>query len=145
MTTRAANELTRASLVTMHRMLLAGLVVIWLAIGGMTWAGVVPLLPENTLLGRVIEGIAAIDLLAAWFWARPRVPRRQPLANIDTYWGNEKTLRAASLVLFLFEGSAILGAVCTMLSASPIAAVISFAAILGLAFNGPERLERPAL
>jgi hypothetical protein len=134
---------SRESLRMTHRLLLAGLLGIWLAFAGLFFAGAAPLLPEPPAPDFVAVSVTATILLVAWLWARPRVPRRRPMTNEIDFWKDPQTFAAASLVFFLFEGSAILGAIWTLVSGSMSTALVSALAIVGLLFSGPERFEEP--
>jgi hypothetical protein len=134
---------SRESLLMTHRLLLAGLLGIWLFVAGMLFAGVAPLMPEPPAPDFVAASITATTLLVAWLWARPRVPRRRPMTKETDFWRDPQTFAAVSLVLFLFEGSAISAAMWTLVSGSMSTALVSALAIMGLLFSGPGRFEEP--
>ena len=80
----------------------------------------------------------------AQLWARPRVPVRPLSMSVDEFW-SPQTRAASSMVTFLYEGGVTFAALWVMLTGSWLAAGVSLAGIVGMAFNSPERLERPSL
>jgi len=135
--------LSRESLQLQQRLLLAGLGSFWLVIGGLYWAGVVPLLAEAPVPDYAAVALVGVLLVVAWGWARPRVPRRRPVTTVAEFWGDQKTLTAAALVIFLFEGAATLAAVWTMVTGSYLTVVLSGLAAIGLLASGPAHYEEP--
>lgn len=140
-----SNGLTRQSLQTLQRMLVAGIGALWLTIGILFWISTIPLLPEAPAPDAVAVGVTATLQLVAWLWARRRVPRPRPMMSLPDFWKQEATTTAAALPLFLFEGSAMLAAVWTLLTASPATAVMSALGVIGLLMSGPAAYEEPDL
>jgi hypothetical protein len=68
--------LSRVPVRAMHRVLVAGLTTFWVVVGALVYFRVSPLLPEEPLPQAIAAAVCAAPLLAAWFWARPRVPSR---------------------------------------------------------------------
>ncbi|MCC7045052.1 MAG: hypothetical protein IT183_14400 [Acidobacteria bacterium] len=135
--------LTRDSLERLQRLLIAGLGAFWLVIGVLYWLSAVPLLPDIPVPDVVPVAITAVIQIVAWLWARRRVPRRRPMMSLSDFWTDGATTAAAALPIFLFEGSATLAAVWTMLTASPATAVVSVLGVLGIAASGPAVYEDP--
>jgi hypothetical protein len=128
----------------MHRILVAGLGVLWLVVGALIYFRVSPLLPEDPFPPAASAAVCATPLLAAWFWARPRIPPRLSTVTIEQYWRDAKVKAAIGQFIFLLEGSATLGAVWTMLTASWMTAIVSVVSLAVMTLNGPERFERTA-
>lgn len=137
------NALTRESLQTLQRLLIAGVGALWLVIGVLFWISTIPLLPEAPAPDVAPVAVTATIQLVAWFWARRRVPRPRPMMSLSDFWKPAATTTAAALPLFLFEGSAMLAAVWTMLTASPATMLMSALGVIGLLASGPGAYEEP--
>jgi hypothetical protein len=124
-------------------MLLFGLCAIWIIAVALTFFGVTPLAPATGIHEGIPAVVSAISLLAAWFWARPRVPHRPPTMRVDDYWRDGRVGAAAAYLLFLFEGGATIAASWVLVSGSWLNAAVSLVGIVAIAVHGPERLERP--
>jgi hypothetical protein len=134
---------TRESFQLLQRLLLSGAVSFLLVVGILLWLGAVPLLPEPPVPDVVPVVVTAMVQLMAWFWARRRVPRRRPMQSATEFWKDASTLSAAHLALFLFEGSAMIATVWTMLTASPATLVMAVLGMAGVAASGPAAYEEP--
>ena len=104
--------------------------------------GTAPIARDLSIPPSIPTAFCAGLSLVALFGARPRIPPRPSIVPIDQYWGDGRASAAMSLLIFLLEGSATVGAVWTMLSGSWMTAAASFLSIGLLALNGPERFER---
>lgn len=133
---------SREALRKQHQLLLAGLVAIWIATSALIYFGVAPLLPDTSVPLAVPIACCMSALLAAWFWARPKVPRRTPLMTTEEYWRDGRAGTASALVIFVFEGSSMLAVVWSLMSGSWLAMATSLAGIVGVALHSPERIER---
>ena len=91
------------------------------------YLGSAPISPELPIPPSIVTALCAGLSLFALFWVRPRIPPRP-----------------VTLLIFLLEGSAMVGAVWTLWSGSWMTAAASFLSIGLLALNGPERFERAA-
>jgi hypothetical protein len=135
----ASDYLSRRSIRTLHRLLVGGLSAFWLLVGALIYFRVSPLTPEDPFPPALAAAVCAGFLLAALFWARPRIPARLSTVTIEDYWREARP--AMDRFLSLLEGSSTLAVVWTMLTASWMTAVVGLVSVAVLAFNGPERFE----
>jgi hypothetical protein len=139
-----AEIISRQPVRVVHRLLVAGLSVFWLAVGALIYFRVSPLSPADPFPPVLSAAVCAAPLLAAWFWARRRIPSRLSTVTLEDYWRGTVARAAMDRFLFLLEGSATLSAAWTMLTASWMTTVVGLVSLAVMALNGPERFERSA-
>jgi hypothetical protein len=122
--------------------LLMGLLSLSAVTGVLSAIGQVPLLPDDEWVGLAFAAVSVVVAAVAWFWARPRIPRRRPIASVEEYWRDRGNLEAINLALFLLEGSATLGIVGTMLSGVGPVTIAAGLAMLGMLALSPEWVDR---
>lgn len=135
--------MNRASSRSLHLALVGALLAIIAVFGSLFWLGTAPLLRDGsqTIIGLSLAVVAIGPILLGWFWARPQIPLRPQDVTVDSYWLDPEPGRRAMLVWVLWEGSATICAVGTLLSGSLVTALIGLVALALLLTHGPGYLE----
>lgn len=139
---RTVLEPSRATLRMQHRLLLLGLLGLWIVAAVLAYVGIAPLLPGAPISDGIAASVCGLILLVTWLWARTTVPRRPRAMAMEDYWQNPRVTAAVGLVLFLFEGVAMLGFVWTLTTGSWLGVAASLAGVAGLVVSGPGQFEQ---
>lgn len=121
--------------------LLFGVLALTAVTAVLTIQGTMPVMPDEPWAGNASAGVSLAATLAAWFWARPRMPRRRAITSTDDFWRVPGTLNAAHLLLFLLEGGAMLAIVGTILSGVGLPTAVLVLALLGMLIVSPTWIE----
>jgi hypothetical protein len=135
---------------TVQRLFLAlvgSLVVTVTLFAALFWLGSAPLLRTGTAgaIASVLAAVAGGTTLLGWLWARPLVPLRDQEAPVENFWRDDGMGVRALLLWVLWEGSAMIGAVGTLLTGSLLTAAVGVVAVASLVTHGPGDLENRGL
>lgn len=139
--TPATFERQRA--VALHLALCGGLVTVAIVFGALLFQGNAPFLrdEQNAILSWVMATAALAPMMLGLVWARPRVPIRPPALDIDAYWRSTEAGPRALLTWTLWEGSAMIGAVGTLLTGSLVTGSVAAIGLALLLLHGPGYYE----
>jgi hypothetical protein len=123
--------------------LVGGLCAVFTTFASIFWLGSAPLLrTEGTFVIALAMSIVPLGpILLGWIWARPQVPFRDEARSLEQFWQDPVPGGRALMVWVLFEGSAIMGAVGTLLTGSVLTAGIALLGLASLLTNGPGYFE----
>lgn len=142
-----AQQPTRGSIRILYLALLGGLLSVCVVFSVLFLLGTAPLLPpgdQATLIATVMAVVGMGPVLAAYFWARPRVPVKPTEQDVEAYWRDQATVGKALILWVLWEGAGMIGAVGTLLTGSYYPATVTVAALALYLTNGPGYLEERA-
>jgi hypothetical protein len=129
----------------LHRLLGIGLVLVALAFLGLTYLGIAPLRPVDTVTPLIVYassgfvvGLTAVVVVVF----KPRVPRRGSGQSIEEYWSLPEVGAAVSVVWFLLEGAGIIATVGYGLSGEPVSAITMGLAIATYWLCGPSQFAK---
>jgi len=124
----------------LHRVLLIGQLTSMAVFLFVHFRGIVPLRDSDTasLVAYALSGIAALQVIAAFFVLKPRVPTRSPAQSVEQYWSTPSSTQQIFLVWFILEAGVVLSAVGFLLTGDPLPAVIAGVGILFFFRSGPS-------
>ena len=126
---------------TLHRLLGIGLVTLAAAFGGLTYAGVAPLLERDEgsrVIAYVMAGISLAVCAVALVFVKPRVPERRAGQPVEQYWSARDVTEKILLVWFLLEGAAIQAAIGFLLTGELATLIVAGAAMVAFWLCGPR-------
>ena len=139
----APQPIDRSKVRSLYFALVGGLLAVSTAFISIYWLGSAPLLPveSRSVIALVMCVVPLSPILLGWIWARPQVPPRNEGISEEQFWQDPVPGGKALLVWVLFEGSAIIGAVGTLLTGSVLPAGAALLGLASLLTNGPGYFE----
>jgi hypothetical protein len=132
---------SQAGVPLLHRLLGIGLVTLAAVFGGLTYAGVAPLLGRDEgshVIAYAMAGISLAVCAIALLFFKPRVPERSAGQSVEQYWSARDVTEKILLVWFLLEGAAILAGIGYLLTGELATMIVAGAAIVVFWVCGPR-------
>ncbi len=133
----------RPTIARLYLALVGGLLGVMAVFGFLLWQGTAPLLrtPDVALIAIDMAVVASGLILIGLLWARPKVPRRARSVPVEAFWRDPEAGARALLLWVLWEGSAVISSVGTLLTGSLLTAAVGAAALGLLVTHSPGYLE----
>ena len=106
---------------------------------------IAPLLPHDNMTPAIAygtSGAAAIGVLTAWLFFKPRVLRRRLGQSAENYWASQDVAASVQPVWLLLEAAATLAATGYLLTGSPFAAMVAAVAMVAFWSCRPQKLAQ---
>jgi hypothetical protein len=135
--------MNRTALQRLYLALLSGVLIVTAIFAGLFFLGTAPLLPpaQAPVIAIAMAAFAVAPMLFGGLWARPQIPLRRRGTSVEDYWRDPVVGGRALLLWVLWEGSAIIGAVGTLLTGSLVTGVAGVLALGLLITHSPRYLE----
>jgi hypothetical protein len=139
----SAPPVDRSTVRRLYFALLGGLVTIMAVFSSLFLLGTAPLIRTEPapLLALVFATVTMGISLFGWLWARPRLVPRRRQDGVEDYWRLPEAGGRALLLWVLWEGSAMISTVGTLLTGSYLTGTAALLALALMVTHGPGYIE----